>query len=421
MVKYKNMKRIVITGLGAITPIGKNVKHYWDNLLKGVSGANKITRFDANKFKTQFACEIKDYNPLDYFNRKEARKLDRFSQYGIISAEEAIKDAELEFSKLDTNRIGVIFSSGIGGFETFEKEIIDYTNSNFNPRFNPFFIPKIISNGLSGIISINNGLRGVNYCPVTACASSTQSIIQSFNYIRLGKADIIIAGGSEAPITESSIGGFNAMKAMSTNNENYTTASRPFDTNRDGFVVGEGAGALIIESLDSAVKRGAKIYAEIVGGGESSDAYHITGTHPDGLGAFLAMKNGIKEANIISEKIDYINAHATSTGLGDLSEIKAIERLFKSNLDKIQISASKSMTGHLLGGTGAIEAISTCLSVNTDLIPPTINTNDIDNNIPKELNLSLGTKTSKKINYALSNSFGFGGHCAALILKKYVG
>ena len=415
------MKRIVITGLGAITPIGKNVKHYWDNLLKGVSGANKITRFDANKFKTQFACEIKDYNPLDYFNRKEARKLDRFSQYGIISAEEAIKDAELEFSKLDTNRIGVIFSSGIGGFETFEKEIIDYTNSNFNPRFNPFFIPKIISNGLSGIISINNGLRGVNYCPVTACASSTQSIIQSFNYIRLGKADIIIAGGSEAPITESSIGGFNAMKAMSTNNENYTTASRPFDTNRDGFVVGEGAGALIIESLDSAVKRGAKIYAEIVGGGESSDAYHITGTHPDGLGAFLAMKNGIKEANIISEKIDYINAHATSTGLGDLSEIKAIERLFKSNLDKIQISASKSMTGHLLGGTGAIEAISTCLSVNTDLIPPTINTNDIDNNIPKELNLSLGTKTSKKINYALSNSFGFGGHCAALILKKYVG
>ncbi|MBQ0732724.1 beta-ketoacyl-ACP synthase II [Aquimarina celericrescens] len=415
------MKRVVITGLGAITPIGKNVEQYWENLLKGVSGANKITRFDASKFKTQFACEIKDYDALNYFDRKEARKLDRFSQYGLISAEEAIKDAKLDFSKLDTNRIGVIFSSGIGGFETFEKEIIDYTNNNFNPRFNPFFITKIISNALSGIISINNGLRGVNYCPVTACASSTQSIIQSFNYIRLGKADIIIAGGSEAPITESSIGGFNAMKAMSTNNENYSSASKPFDTNRDGFVVGEGAGALIIESLDSALKRNAKIYAEIIGGGESSDAYHITGTHPEGLGAYLAMENGIKEAKITPNEIDYINAHATSTGLGDLSEIKAIEKLFKSNIDKVQISASKSMTGHLLGGTGAIEAISTCLSVKTDLIPPTINTTKIDENILKELNLSLGEKSSKKVNYALSNSFGFGGHCSAMIIKKYVG
>ena len=415
------MKRVVITGLGAITPIGKNVNQYWENLLKGVSGANKITRFNASKFKTQFACEIKDYDALDYFDRKEARKLDRFSQYGLISAEEAIKDANLDFSKLDTNRIGVIFSSGIGGFETFEKEIIDYTNGNFNPRFNPFFIPKIISNGLSGIISINNGLRGVNYCPVTACASSTQSIIQSFNYIRLGKADIIIAGGSEAPITESSIGGFNAMKAMSTNNENFSSASKPFDTNRDGFVVGEGAGALIIESLDSALKRNANIYAEIVGGGESSDAYHITGTHPEGLGAYLAMENGIKEAKITPNEIEYINAHATSTGLGDLSEIKAIERLFKSSIEKVQISASKSMTGHLLGGTGAIEAISTCLSVKTDLIPPTINTTEIDKNIPKELNLSLGETSSKKVNYALSNSFGFGGHCSAMILKKYVG
>ncbi|WP_317165760.1 beta-ketoacyl-ACP synthase II [Wenyingzhuangia aestuarii] len=415
------MKRVVITGLGAITPIGKNTKEYWKNLLNGVSGANKITRFDASKFKTQFACEIKDYNPLDYFDRKEARKLDRFSQYGLIATEEAIKDAKLDFSKLDTNRIGVIFSSGIGGFETFEKEVIDYTKNNFNPRFNPFFITKIISNGLSGLISINHGLHGINYCPVTACASSTQSIIQAFNYIRLGKADIIVSGGSEAPITETSIGGFNAMKAMSTNNENYSSASRPFDTNRDGFVVGEGAGALIIESLESAIKRDAKIYAEIVGGGESSDAYHITGTHPEGLGAYLAMKSGIQEANIKPEKIDYLNAHATSTGLGDLSEIKAIEKLFASSLDKLQISASKSMTGHLLGGTGAIEAISTCLSVNTDFIPPTINTNKVDENIPKELNLSLNEKSSKVINYALSNSFGFGGHCAALILKKYVG
>lgn len=415
------MKRVVITGLGAITPIGKTTKEYWSNLLKGVSGANKITRFDATNYKTQFACEIKDYDPLDYFDRKEARKLDRFSQYGLISADEAIKDAELDFSKLNTNRIGVIFSSGIGGFETFEKEVIDFTKGGFQPRFNPFFITKIISNGLSGQISINNGLRGINYCPVTACASSTQSIIQAFNYIRLGKADIIITGGSEAPITEASIGGFNAMKAMSTNNENYLTASKPFDTNRDGFVIGEGAGALIVESLDSALKRGAKIYAEIIGGGESSDAYHITGTHPEGIGAFLAMEGSIKEANIIPEEIDYINAHATSTGRGDLSEIKAIEKLFSGSLDQVQISASKSMTGHLLGGTGAIEAVSTCLSVNTDLVPPTINTTDVDERIPKELNLSLGVKTSKTVNYALSNSFGFGGHCAALVLKKYIG
>ena len=284
----------------------------------------------------------------------------------------------------------------------------------------PFFIPKIIANGLSGSIAINYGLRGINYCPVTACASSTQSIIQAFNYIRLTKADIIIAGGSEAPITEASIGGFNAMKAMSTNNENYKTASKPFDTNRDGFVVGEGAGALIVESLDSALERNAKIYAEIIGGGENSDAYHITGTHPEGLGAYFAMENALKEATIDSEKIDYINAHATSTGLGDLSEIKAIEKLFKSNMDKIQISATKSMTGHLLGGTGAIEAISTCLTVKTDLIPPTINTIEVDKNISKKLHLSLGKKSSKIVDYALSNSFGFGGHCAALLLKKYV-
>ena len=415
------MKRVVITGLGAITPIGKNTKEYWKNLLNGVSGANKITRFDASKFKTQFACEIKNYNPLDYFDRNEARKLDRYSQYGLISTKEAVKDAEIDFSTLNVNRIGVIFSSGIGGFETFEKEVIDFTKNKFQPRFNPFFIPKIISNGLSGQISINYGLRGVNYCPVTACASSTQSIIQAFNYIRLDKADIVITGGSEAPITASSIGGFNAMKAMSTNNENYSSASRPFDKHRDGFVVGEGAGTLILESLDSAITRGAKIYAEVIGGGESSDAYHISGTHPEGLGAYLAMENGIKEANINPEKIDYINAHATSTGTGDLSEIKALEKLFSSHLDKIQVSASKSMTGHLLGGTGAIEAISTCLSVDTGLIPPTINTSEVDENIPIKLNLSLNGKVSKDINYALSNSFGFGGHCAALILKKYVG
>ena len=413
------MHRVVITGLGAITPIGKSVKDYWSNLLKGKSGVNKITRFDAQKFKTHFAAEIKQYDPLDYFDRKETRKLDRYSQYGLIAANEAIKDAKLDFSKLDTTKTGVIFSSGIGGFETFEQEVTDYTNNKMQPRFNPFFITKIIANGLSGLISINNGLRGINYCPVTACASSTQSIIHAFNYIRLGKADIIISGGAEAPITETAIGGFNAMKAMSTNNENYASASKPFDKNRDGFVIGEGAGALIIESLESALKRGAPIYAEIAGGGESSDAYHISGTHPEGLGAYLAMQNSLNEANIAPQKIDYINAHATSTGLGDISEIKAIEKLFQSKLDHVQISASKSMTGHLLGATGAIEVISTCLSVKHNLIPPTINTTEIDERIPQNLKLSLGQQTSKKVDYALSNSFGFGGHCAALLLKKY--
>lgn len=413
------MNRVVITGLGAITPLGNNVSKYWSNLLMGVSGANEITRFDASDYKTRFACEIKDYDALDHFDRKEARKLDRYSQYGLISTNEAIKDAKLDLSKIDAERVGVIFSSGIGGFETFEKEVIEFTQRDLKPRFNPFFIPKIISNSLSGQISIKYGLRGINYCPVTACASSTQSIIHAFNYIRWGKADIIVTGGSEAPITRASIGGFNSMKAMSTNNDNFRTASMPFDKNRDGFVVGEGAGTLIVESLDSALKRGAHIYAEIVGGGEQSDAYHITGTHPEGIGAYMAMKNGIKEAQISPDKIDYINAHATSTGVGDISEIKAIASLFESNLSKIQVSASKSMTGHLLGGTGAIEAISTCLSVKTGLIPPTTNTTEIDDEIPKEMNLSLNGKTSKNIDYALSNSFGFGGHCAALILKKY--
>ncbi|WP_199912782.1 beta-ketoacyl-ACP synthase II [Aquimarina aquimarini] len=414
------MKRVVITGLGAITPIGNDVKLYWENLLRGVSGANMITRFDTDKFKTKFACELKGYSDVDYFERKEARKLDRFNQYGLIAATEAIGDAALDFSKLNTERIGVIFSSGIGGFETFEKEVINHVEGEFVSRFNPFFITKIISNALSGMISIRHGLRGVNYCPVTACASSTQSIIHAFNYIKWGKADIIITGGSEAPITASSIGGFNAMRAMSVNNENYKMASRPFDTHRDGFVVGEGAGSLIVESLDSALKRNVNIYAEIVGTGESSDAYHITGTHPEGEGAFLAMKNAIHEANVSVDKIDYINAHATSTGIGDLSEINAIKKLFASNLNKIQVSATKSMTGHLLGGTGAIEAIATCLSIMNDRIPPTINTKEVDAKIPKELNLSLGEKTVKTINYGISNSFGFGGHCAALLLKKYI-
>jgi 3-oxoacyl-[acyl-carrier-protein] synthase II len=413
------MRRVVITGLGAITPIGNDTKHYWDNLLNGVSGADKISRFDTTKFKTDFACEIKNYDALNYFDRKESRKLDRFNQYGLIAADEAIKDAHLSFDKLDTERIGVIFSSGIGGFETIEKDIIEFSQNQFNPRFNPFFITKIIANSLAGYLSIKHGLHGINTCPVTACSSSTNGLIQAFNYIKWGKADIIITGGSEAPINRSAVGGFNAMKALSTNNENYKTASRPFDNSRDGFVLGEGAGALVVESLESALKRDAKIYAEIIGGGETADAYHITNTHPEGKGAYLAMKEALREGGITPNDVNYINAHATSTGPGDLSETKAIETLFNDNLGNISISGTKSMTGHLLGGTGAIEAIATCLSTHTDLIPPTINTTIIDEAISSDLNVTLGKKTTKTVDYALSNNFGFGGHCAAVLFKKY--
>lgn len=415
------MRRVVITGIGAITPIGNDVENYWDNLLNGVSGADKISRFDTTKFKTDFACEVKNYDALNYFDRKESRKLDRFNQYGLIAADEAIKDAGLSFDKLDTDRIGVIFSSGIGGFETIEKEIIEFSQNQFNPRFSPFFITKIIANSLAGYLSIKYGLRGVNTCTVTACSSSTNGLIQAFNYIKWGKADIIISGGSEAPIIQSAVGGFNAMKALSTNNENYKTASRPFDNSRDGFVLGEGAGALVVESLESAIKRNVKIYAEIIGGGETADAYHITNTHPEGKGAYLAMKEAIREGGILPKEVNYINAHATSTGPGDVSESKAMDALFKDNLKNISVSGTKSMTGHLLGGTGAIEAIATCLSVHTDLIPPTINTAIIDTAISSDLNVTLGEKLTKTVDYALSNNFGFGGHCAAVLFKKYIG
>jgi len=415
------MRRVVITGLGAITPIGNDAKHYWKNLLNGVSGADKISRFDTTKFKTDFACEIKNYDALNYFDRKESRKLDRFNQYGLIAADEAIKDAHLSFDKLDTDRIGVIFSSGIGGFETIEKDIIEFSQNQFKPRFNPFFITKIIANSVAGYLSIKYGLRGVNTCTVTACSSSTNGLIQAFNYIKWGKADIIITGGSEAPINQSAVGGFNAMKALSTNNENYKTASRPFDNSRDGFVLGEGAGALVVESLESAVKRNAKIYTEIIGGGETADAYHITNTHPEGKGACLAMKEALREGGIMPNEVNYINAHATSTVPGDLSESKAIETLFNENLGNISISGTKSMTGHLLGGTGAIEAVATCLSIHSDLIPSTINTKVIDEAISSDLNVTLGKIATKRVDYALSNNFGFGGHCAAVLFKKYNG
>ena len=413
------LRRVVVTGLGALTPIGNTAAEFWQGLVNGKSGAAPITRFDAGKFRTKFACEVKNFNAEDHFDRKEARKMDPFTQYALVVADEAIKDSTLDLEKINRDRAGVIWGSGIGGLKTFQDEVRSYTLGDGTPRFNPFFIPKMIADISAGYISIKYGFRGPNFVTVSACASATNAIIDALNYIRLGHMDIAMSGGSEAAVTEAGMGGFNAMKALSERNDSPETASRPFDKNRDGFVVGEGAGTLILESLDSAKKRDAKIYAEIVGGGESSDAYHITGTHPEGLGAYLAMESAIKEANVSPEKIEYINAHATSTSLGDLSEINAIEKLFKPYLAKLQVSASKSMTGHLLGGTGAIEAISTCLSLSTGSIPPTINTAEVDEKINKKLNLSLHGKTTKEINYALSNSFGFGGHCAALVLKKY--
>jgi len=413
------MRRVVITGLGAITPLGKNIATFWSNLVNGKSGSEKITRFNPGIFKTRFACGIKDFDSSKYFDRKEARKLNRFSQFGLIAGTQAVEDANIDFSKMDLNRVGVIFASGIGGFETLETETFSQHKNGFNPRFNPFFITKIIANGVSGMLSIKYGLKGVNSCPVSACASSTQAVIHAFNYIKWGKADMIIAGGAEAPITPSSIGGFTAMKAMSTANDDYKSASKPFDKDRDGFVIGEGAGALVIESLESAQKRDANIYAEIIGGGETADAYHITGTHPDGDGAYFAMKNALEESNINPEDIDYVNAHATSTGLGDISEAKALVRLFDGNLDKLNVSATKSMTGHLLGAVGAVEAIATCLSIKNDIIPPTINTKTIDENISPDLNFTLGKSVEKTVNYALSNSFGFGGHCTSIAMKKF--
>lgn len=417
------MRRVVITGLGAITPVGNDVKTFWNNILDGKSGVGKITRFDASGFKTQFACEIKDYDPLNHFDRKEARKLDLFGQYGLVAGDEAIKDANLDLTKYDTSRVGVIFANGMGGLDTFEKEIFSYVKGKPSPpRFNPFFITKIITNSLAGLLSIKYGFQGVNYCPVTACASSNQALIHAFNYIKWGKAELILAGGSEAPITEASIGGFNSTKSLSTCNDDFTVASRPFDTNRDGFVMGEGAGALVVESLESALQRGAKIYAEIVGGGEAGDAYHITGTHPEGLGGYLAMKEAIREAGILPSQVNYINMHATSTKVGDLSEVKAVAKLVDNQPDNLQISATKSMSGHLVGAAGAIEAIATCMAVHTDDIPPTINTQEVDEDIAAlGIDLTLGKKAHRRVEYALNNSFGFGGHCAAIAMKKYEG
>lgn len=412
------MKRVVITGMGALTPVGNNVTDYWHSLVNGISGAAPITRFDASKFKTRFACELKNFNALDYLDKNETRRYDVYAQYALIAANEAIKHAELNFDNLNRNRIGVIWGCGNGGSTTFQEEVMAYAKGDGTPRFNPFFIPKIIGNMAAGIISIKHGLRGINFATVTACASSNTAMIEAFNNIRWGKADIIVAGGSEAPLNESSVAGFSASKALSANNEHPEAASRPFDVNRDGFVIAEGAGAVILESLESAINRGATIYAEMVGGGMAADAYHMTGTHPDGDGAVIGMTEALLEANLQPSEIDYLNAHATSTPLGDASELKAVERIFGVNTN-LNISATKSITGHLLGAAGAIEAIACIKAMQESLIPPTINTTEVEPEFAGKFNLTLGKAVNKTVNYAMSNTFGFGGHIATAIFKKW--
>ncbi len=413
-----NLNRVVITGLGAVTPIGNNVHDFWNSLINGVSGAGPITRFDTAKFKTKFACEVKNFDSHHVFEKNEARKYDLFSQYALVAADEAVKNAAIDFSSLNRNRIGVIWGAGDGGLTTFEEQFGEFKLSDGTPRFNPFFIPKRIINIASGVISIKYGLRGIMYTTAAACSASNTAIIDAFNYIRWGKADMMIAGGSEASITQSSVGGFNASKALSTSNDDFMRASRPFDISRDGFVLGEGAGALILESYDHAVRRKATILAEIVGGGLAADAYHLTATHPDGEGAVLGMQLALEEAEIDPSEIDYINAHATSTPTGDLSELKAVQRVFGIN-PNANISATKSMTGHLLGGAGAIEAIACVKAVQENKIPPTINTKNIEPEFADKFDFTLGKTREKLVRYAMSNTFGFGGHIATSVFKKF--
>ena len=413
------LKRVVVTGLGALTPIGNTVPEYWASLLDGVSGAGPITGFDTEKFKTKFACELKNFNPEEFMDRKEARKLDPFVQYAIASTDEAVKDSQLDFSTLDTNRIGVIWGSGIGGIKTFLEEMRNFFSGDGTPRINPFFIPKMIIDIVPGHISIKYGLRGPNFATVSACASSTNAMIDAYNYIRLGMTDLIISGGSEAIINEAGIGGFNAMHALSTRNDDPATASRPFDKDREGFVAGEGAGTIILEELEHAKKRGAKIYAEIVGGGMSADANHITAPHPQGLGAKMVMSNALNDARMNTSDIDYINVHGTSTPLGDISEISAILDLFGEHAYNLNISSTKSMTGHLLGAAGAIEAIAAILAVKNDIVPPTINHFTDDPQFDANLNFTFNKAEKRTVRAALSNTFGFGGHNASVVFKKY--
>jgi 3-oxoacyl-[acyl-carrier-protein] synthase II len=413
------LKRVVITGMGALTPIGNNLESYWQGLISGKSGAAPITRFDAEKFKTRFACEIKNYDVQEHFDRKEARKLDPFTQYAMIAADEAISDADLQIEKLDKYRVGVIWGAGIGGLETFQNQILDHASGDGTPKFNPFFIPKMIADIAPGHISIKHGFMGPNYTTVSACASSANALIDALNTIRMGYCDVVVSGGSEAAVNLSGVAGFNAMHALSTNNDSPETASRPFDATRDGFVLGEGAGALILEDLDHALARGAKIYAEVIGGGLSSDAYHLTAPHPDGLGVIRVMENCLKDSGISPEDVDAINTHGTSTPLGDVAELKAISTVFGDHAPNININSTKSMTGHLLGAAGAIEAIASTLSIVNGIVPPTINHSVVDERIDSRLNLTLNQAQKRDVTIAMSNTFGFGGHNACVVLKKY--
>lgn len=412
------LKRVVVTGIGALTPIGNSAQEYWDNLKKGVSGAAPITRFDASKFKTKFACEVKNYNVQDYLDRKEARRMDPYTQYAMITAAEAVNDSGLMDEELNKDRIGVIYGTGIGGLTSFFNEVMEFAKGDGTPRFNPFFIPMMIADIAAGHISMKYGFRGPNYATVSACATSNHSLIDSFNYIRLGKADAIVTGGSEACVNEPAIGGFNSMKALSERNDDYATASRPFDKERDGFVLGEGSATLVLEEYEHAKARGAKIYAEVVGGGMSADAHHITAPHPEGLGVIAVMNSALDDAGITATDIDYVNVHGTSTPLGDVAELKAIKQVFGEHAYSMNISSTKSMTGHLLGAAGAIEALASIMAIHEGVIPPTINHNTPDPEIDDKLNLTLNTAQEREVKYALSNTFGFGGHNATVILKK---
>jgi len=412
------MKRVVITGLGALSPLGKNVQSFWENLIAGKSAAGRITKFNPEAFRTQIACEVKDFNPADYLDRNEIKRTDPFTQYALVAADEAIKDSGLDFSKMDPFDAGVIWGSGQGGMLTFEQQVQEYVEGGLNPRFSPFFVPKLIVNMASGLISIRHGLMGINYTTVSACATSNTAIMDALNYIRWGKAKVIVTGGSEAPITEASVGGFAAMKAMSVRNDSPETACRPFDVDRDGFVMAEGAGALVLEEYEHAKARNAFIYAEVAGAAMTADAYHMTATHPEGAGAGKAMSLAIEDAGLQLSDIDYINAHATSTPVGDVSEIKAISNLFGEDAKRIAISATKSMTGHLLGAAGAVEAIASVLAIRNSVIPPTINVNTLDPAVPRYLNIVLNEAIEKPVNVAMSNTFGFGGHNGIVVFKK---
>lgn len=412
------LKRVVVTGLGALTPIGNNIASYWEGLKSGKSGAGPITHFDNTHFKTKFACELKGYQAEDFFDRKEARKLDKFAQYAMVAADEAIADAALPLDRLDKFRVGVIWGAGIGGLETFQNEVLNFAAGDGSPRFNPFFIPKMIADIAPGNISIKHGFMGPNYATVSACASSSNALIDALNYIRLGHCDVIVSGGSEAAVTIAGMGGFNAMHALSTRNESPESASRPFDATRDGFVLGEGAGALILEEYEHAVARGAHIYCEVMGGGMTSDAHHMTAPHPEGIGVVRVMENCLRDAGMTPDQVDTINTHGTSTPLGDVAELKAISKVFGSHAPKININSTKSMTGHLLGAAGAIEAIASILAMKHSLVPPTINHTEADPNIDPSLNLTLNKAQSRTVNVAMSNTFGFGGHNACVLFKK---